>query len=400
MRIGIFTDAYKPLISGVVTSIYTLEHELIKLGHEVFIFTNDTDEEVIDASNVVRFKGLKLPFKGLKSYKLAYLVRTKLKTVKKYKLDIIHIETEFSMAKMAVLASKKYKIPCVYTLHTLYEDYLQYISKTIDTYFHKPFLASLAKILIKPINKQAVIKIVPTRKVLAKINNYYINGDVRVVPTGIDFETLLKNKQPAEELAKLKQKLNINNKLIFVYIGRLSEEKSINLLLDAYAKVKNENTVFIIVGDGPSKEGLLKKCEELNLTDEDVKFLGFVKWEELTPYYEIGDCFLNASVTETQGLTYLESLACGTPILVQKDEALDGLLKEGMNGYFYDGYADLVNKLKLIINDSTIIKNLKNKTYESVKDYSKENYALKMLEIYQEAIKNKDRNNIKFITHN
>lgn len=367
------------------------------MGHDVYVFTLETDDEYEPKPNVIRFSGIKVPLEGLKSYRLSFLIRQKVRVIKKYNLDVIHLHTEFSMAKMAVLASKKYNIPLVYTFHTLYEDYLQYISKTIDKLFHKKFLASLAKILISPINKCAIIKTVPTRKVLAKVSNYYLNGDIRVLPTGIDLKKIVERKLDDSKIVDLKKKLKIDDKFVFISIGRISEEKSLDVLVKAYSKIEQKNSIFVIVGDGPYLSKLRELIEELHLTDK-VVLTGFVKWEEIVPYYQLGDVFLNASVTETQGLTYIESLACGTPMLVRNDECLDGVIQRGINGYTFDNSMELEEYVQKFIDNPQLVKIYKDKTLETILDFSKENFGLKVQDIYKEAIKNKDKYKRSFFT--
>lgn len=392
MRIGIFSDSYYPYISGVITSVMTLEKELRALGHEVFVFTLETDSEEVNKNpNIVQFKGITVPTKKLKSFKFTLKLHMKLKKVKEYNLDIIHINTEFTMARLGILASKKLHIPCVYTLHTLYEDYLRYVSATVDKYFHKPLLSGLAKMLVSPINKVAKIKIVPTRKVLAYISKYYIDGDVRVIPTGLDLNGLVEKKVSDDEILKLKEELGIKDKFIFLSIGRVSQEKSIDVLLESYSKVASDKSVLLVVGDGPAKEELEQLAKDLKI-ENHVKFLGFVPWEKVVTYYQVADIFLNASVTETQGLTYLESLAIGTPILVKKDDCLIDILKENVNGFYFDSKEELSNYMIKLINKELDITDLKDNTFDSIKHYSKEEFAQSILKVYEEAItKQKDK---------
>lgn len=369
----------------------TLEKKLRELGHEVFIFTIDpkTEDKII-SPNIIYFNGFTVPIKKLNSYRLALSSRIRVRILKEYHLDVLHLQTEFSMARYALVASKKYKIPLVYTLHTLYEDYLTYISKTIDEYFHKSFLASLAKILIAPINKQALIKIVPSRKTLAMISKYYIDGDVRVVPTGLDLTKFITRKKDNEYLKDLKKKLGINlDDIVYLYLGRISPEKSIDELIKAFsiAIKKNPNMTFLIVGDGNNLAELKELANKLAIPQNKIKFIGFIVWDEIVPYYQLADAFLNASITETQGLTYIEALACGTPIIVKYDEVLDDVVKEGVNGYFYYEEEELVNYLVKFSEDRTILANLKDKTYETITNYSDDIFAKRIEKIYEDAIK-------------
>src|SRR5690554_6432447 len=121
MRIGIFTDAYKPYLSGVVTSIKTLKDGLEDLGHEVFIITPFAPKQKLETDpTIIRLKGWIVPKKGLKDFRIVPFVQRHLKKIKVLNLDVIHIHTEFSVGSLGLYAGRKLNIPIVYTLHTSY----------------------------------------------------------------------------------------------------------------------------------------------------------------------------------------------------------------------------------------------------------------------------------------
>ena len=128
-------------------------------------------------------------------------------------------------------------------------------------------------------------------------------------------------------------------------------------------------------------------ANKLAIPQNKIKFIGFIVWDEIVPYYQLADAFLNASITETQGLTYIEALACGTPIIVKYDEVLDDVVKEGVNGYFYYEEEALVNYLVKFAEDRTILADLKDKTYETITNYSDDIFAKRIEKIYEDAIK-------------
>ena len=136
MRIGIFTDTYPPFINGVSTSIKMLENALRKKGHKVYIVTvNPKDMKYIYEENgrVIRIPGIPI---GIYDYRLttAYPIRA-VNKIKKWNLDIIHTHTEFGIGTFARVIGKQLDIPVVHTYHTMYEDYVHYITKG---YFDEP----------------------------------------------------------------------------------------------------------------------------------------------------------------------------------------------------------------------------------------------------------------------
>ncbi|MDE7106172.1 MAG: glycosyltransferase, partial [Anaeroplasmataceae bacterium] len=291
MRIGIFTDQFYPYISGVVTSIKMLYEGLTDLGHEVFIFSSLDEQKVSNCEeiknfNFINFPGKPWPFKNLKDYRRTKHPKRYLKQIAECQLDVIHIHTEYNAAKLAKIASKKLNIPIVYTLHTLYEDYLKYVSPFFDKHFHNIMFRVLAKAFIGSTSKAATIQIVPTRKVLRLAPKYYMTGDIRVVPTGIELERFYDTNFTEEEKLKLKEELSIPvDKFIFGYIGRTSPEKDIKTILHAFKKLEyKDNAVLLIVGGGPQFEELREYAKVLNIQNQ-VFFTNFVDNEIVPKYY-------------------------------------------------------------------------------------------------------------------
>ena len=134
MRVGIFSDQYYPIISGVVTSIKMLKEGLESLGHTVYVFTSFDEKKALELipENVINIPGRDYPFKNLKDYRYSLTHKRFVKIVKKYDLDIIHLQTEFNIAKLAKVVHKKLNIPVVHTMHTLWSDYFQYLSPFFD----------------------------------------------------------------------------------------------------------------------------------------------------------------------------------------------------------------------------------------------------------------------------
>ena len=95
---------------------------------------------------------------------------------------------------------------------------------------------------------------------------------------------------------------------------------------------------------------------------------------------------MNASKSETQGLTYIEALSSGTPVLVQKDEAVEGVIEEGYNGFMFDSLEDCIEKMSYIFNNQEVLIDMKKNATLTSKEYSKEKFAESVLKIYEEAI--------------
>ena len=397
MRIGIFTDQYYPEVSGVVTSIKMLYEGLESMGHECFIFTSFSekklDKKTLDSifeKNVINFKGIRYPFKYLKNLKFSFFPSKFVKIVAKYNLDIIHVQTEYSLSKIAMKASKKLNIPIVHTLHTSWKDYMQYLFPQIDKGFHRQLLWLERKWFTGPISKASEIEIIPSKKILQDLSLYGMDKGVEIVPTGIELERFNSSNVKEEDILKLKESLGISkDDFVFSYVGRTSKEKNIEVIIDAFASLfrDNDNVKLLIVGGGPSWDNLMKVAIKNKLKD-NIIFTDLVPWDKIPLYYKISNVFINASKTETQGLTYIEALASSTPVLVQKDEAIDDVVVEGYNGYIFDGMDDLKQKMEYILNHRDEVSNMRNNCYETITNFSKDKFAKRILSIYENVLNN------------
>lgn len=386
MRIGIFTDTYPPYINGVSTSIKMLEKALRKKGHQVFIVTVNPEGmgyKYEDNGRIIRIPGIPT---GIYDYRLTgiYPIRI-LKTIRKWNLDIIHSHTEFGVGTFARLVAKQYNIPLVHTYHTMYEDYVHYIthgyfdksSKKLAEYFTKFYC-----------DKTATELIVPSRKTYDLFKDKYkVNRNVHIVPTGIDVERFYREKLDQKKLKDLKKKLNIKeNEIVINYVGRLAKEKSVEVLIEAQASlVKKYKVKLLIVGSGPDLEHYQSLSKKLKIENQ-VIFTGAVPWEEVPYYYGISDIFATASVTETQGLTVIEAMAAGLPVVCADDESFTDVVVDSLNGKLFKTKRQYKKCIEEILNDEKLLNTMRKQARITAESHSLKYYAEKILDVYNCAI--------------
>lgn len=387
MKIGLISDAYYPITGGVSTSLLMLKEGLVELGHEVYVITTTTKgykEYDKDASKMIRIKGIPVPMKGLRHFRIIPFVGRFVKQIKKLELDVIHVHTEFSMGALGKKIRDKTKVPMVFTVHTAYEEYIHYVSKTIDRYFHNKMRNNVIR-LMRSYIRRANVTIVPSEKTKTLMLGYNIEGNYRVVPTGIEMSKFYAKNYTSEQVSNLKKSLGITDEFICLYVGRISEEKSIDVLIKGFKKSNHEKMKLLIVGDGPYMANLKALVKKENL-DDKVIFTGMVNWDLVGLYYQLGDVFLNASLSETQGLTYIEALASGLPLIVKYDKVLENVVTDEYNGLFYHNNDELPSLINKLFENKDLSNKLKENAYKSVKKYSKEEYAKNATNVYLEAI--------------
>lgn len=338
MKILITTDWYAPIINGVVTSVLNLRRELMLRGHDVRVLTLSQTTRSFEGDGVTYIgsigAGKVYPGARIKTAFFSSLVQD----IVEWQPDIIHSQCEFSTFFIARKIAKKLDIPIIHTYHTVYEDYTHYFSP--NKKWGRYMVASLSRWIIR----QTACVIVPTEKVRTILNGYGIDRDIRVIPTGIDLHRFMEAPTAERQLA-IKKQLDIPAKNhILLYVGRLAKEKNLEELLRYHAKRHMEALTLLIVGDGPHRAALERITAESSIRDS-VRFAGMISPEHIGDYYHLGNLFVSASVSETQGLTYVEALASGLPVLCRRDECLDGVVIDGRNGWLYENEQDYFEKL-------------------------------------------------------
>ena len=388
MRIVIFTDTYPPFINGVSTSTFNLVNSLMEKGHDVLVFApRPTDGKLEQIGNVVYIPGIYL--KKMYGYRLTNLFSNKpIKMVKKFKPDIIHNQTDFTIGVLARRCAKKLKLPIVYTYHTSYEDYTYYVTHGIMDRFAKRVVRNYSRDLASRMTEF----ITPSEKTKEYMRLVGSDIYINVIPTGIDFSIFKPEKIDQEKTKKFKEEHNIKpNTKVFLILGRIAKEKSMDVSLRGIASYHNKHPEtdikVLVVGDGPSREELGLLAEELGLSSL-VDFIGSVPALEVPFYYNLCDIYTSASITETQGLTFMEAMAANKIVLARFDSNLTGTIVNGKTGFFFTDDASFVSQVE------KIFKLTKEQKEEIIKEanvildnYSIEKFYDNIVRVYKRAIR-------------
>lgn len=307
MRIAIFTETYFPFISGVVTHIKTLKEGLEAEGHKVLIVTLDPKARVHYVRNGVLYCPA-VPLKKIYGYGVANPVNLRrLKILKEFNPDIIHLHTEFSMGMFALFAAKKLKKPVVYTLHTMYDDYIYYL---FPEKMNK--MAGMAKpaahAYIRKVASKATQIIGPSVKVVDYLKRCGVEKYINIVPNTVDLSDFMPSNISKDSTDAAKKDLGINpGDVSLCFVGRLGKEKSIDVLIDYFTKGFKGQKEFrlFVIGDGPEKEALNAQIQELGMQDQ-IKLTGRIDHNILPGYYNACDLFSTASLTEMNSISLLE----------------------------------------------------------------------------------------------
>lgn len=383
MKILLTSEWYAPIINGVVTSLVTLENELRKQGHDVRVLALSLSKESYVKDHVTQ----------IASHNAAWVYPNARFALKRnhplieeliaWCPDIIHTQAEFSSFLMARKIAKMCKCPIVHTYHTVYEDYTHYFFPI------KAVGKKMASGLTRSILNRVDAVIAPTPKTLHILELYKVKTPISVIPTGIDLQRFMTNKEDPK-IQNIRTELHLNKfKTTLVYLGRLGKEKNIEELINFISKSVEPSLGLFIVGGGPYLKSLEDTVKSLKIEDS-VRFSGMVKPEEVPYYYAAGDLFVSASQSETQGLTYIEALASGIPALCKKDECLEGVILEEENGWQYESMGDFFSHLHEFMENPDLRQRMtSNARTSALEKFSADRFASNVFKLYEKTIAKK-----------
>ena len=373
MKVLITTDWYAPIINGVVTSVLLLQRELEKLGHEVRVVTLSNNLHTYKDGNVYYMGSVS----ANKIYPGARLKinrnRSLLHELVAWRPDVIHSQCEFSSFRVAYALSNRLGIPIIHTYHTVYEDYTHYFSPSVRVGRY------VVSAFSRWICRHAACIVAPSRKVELLLRNYNVRAPIQVIPTGVDLSAY--RETPAQgRLEELRRRWHIpEDHTILLYLGRMAKEKNLERLIDQIASAGRRDVTLLLVGDGPDREAALDRALERGV---DVIYTGMVPHSEAPDYYRLGDIFVTASTSETQGLTYFEALAAGVPVLCRRDPCVDGVVEDGVNGWQYDSGEDFGRCLSSFCGDKALRERMRAAARESSEKFSAEAFGAAAASLY------------------
>lgn len=379
MKVLITTDLYTTDTNGVVTSVKNLTDALIARGHEVRILTLADGLQSYRIGNVfyIRSMPLGVIYPDVRM-PTSYHHRL-IKQLVDWKPDVIHSQCEFFSFQFARYLANKTGAPIVHTYHTLYEQYATYVIPIKGV--GEKAVGKLSKMRLK--NVQCVIA--PTRKVEDTLRGYGLTAPIRVVPSGISLAQHRHRLTPQERQQK-RQALGIGpDELVLLNLGRLGNEKNLDELLRYFADNPDKSIKFLIVGDGPAKESLEKLAQKLGIADR-VIFTGMVPPARVQEHYQLGDVFVSASTSETQGLTYIEAAANGLPLLCRADPCLQDVMVQGENGYTFQDAAGFHYGLEAISSDAEWRKKAGCRSEEIAAAFGIEAFGDSVEEVYESVM--------------
>ena len=389
MNIAIFTDTYPPYINGVATSTFNLVKTLRAHGHRVVVITarfTDGPLEMID--DIIYMPGIAI--KKFYGYRVTAFYSSRIyKYLQEYKVEVIHIQADATVSQFGKIVARKMHVPIVYTYHTQYEEYTYYVT---GAGMMNRFARQVMRWYTRQVAKLTAGFISPSEKTKDYLRQINTDVHINVIPSGIDFSIFKEDKYDKEKGEKFKAEHGIDKDTItFLILGRVAKEKSMDFSIECYAEFLKQNpkikSKLLVVGGGPQLEELKVLSSELNI-ENNVIFTGPVNPFEVPFYYHLADIYTSASLTETQGLTFMESMAAGTIVLARFDDQLTGTIIDGETGFFFTDTNSFIEKTKRILELTPEQKiKIKENMIKALDIYTIDKFYENVIHVYQIAIK-------------
>lgn len=373
MRIAIFTDCYQPVINGVVTSITLQKQALEAEGHEVFLYTHDFPGYHEPETHVYRFRSITAPFQHENRMSFPWPLKP-IGILARKRVDVVHIHTPFVVGLYGILTSAWLGRPRIFTHHTLWDEYTHYLP------FPRPVSHAIAMGLIRTFCQGSAAVISPSEMVKGRLIEQGITKPIHVLPTGID-PAVFRDGDPEGPRRELDLK---QGEKLFLYIGRLGKEKSVDFLLETLAMESFPEVRLAIIGDGPYRKELEAISQRLGLSRQ-VHFLGYRKRTELRNYMAAARGLVFASQTETQGLVILEAQAGGCPVLAIRGPGVTEAVNDGQSGRILEpgDKSAFLAAWRELAHDDGMHDRMARNARAWAEDFSAQAMARKMVQVYR-----------------
>ncbi len=303
LKIAVVTETWPPEINGVALSLLQLCKGLQEQGHKILLVRPQQKQSLQDfipykeclvmAQSIPRYPSLKFGWPQI--LKVSHAIDV-------FAPDVVHIVTEGPLGLAALQCAKLKNIPVSSGFHSAFQDF----SRFFDLAF-----------LLKPIQRylcwfhnNTQLTCVPSQGTANSLRQLRVSCPMAVVGRGVDTQ----NFHPKHASAALRQRWGADERTrVLLYVGRLSPEKEVNVIVDAFKalqKTSQQHTVLVIVGDGPEREKLQRAS-----SSAPIVFTGSLSGAKLSAAYASADVFVFASQIETFGNVVLEAMASGLPVI-------------------------------------------------------------------------------------
>jgi 1,2-diacylglycerol 3-alpha-glucosyltransferase len=383
MRIAMYTDAFYPVVSGVATAVLILANALAEAGHQVFVQApspkHEADLSFLHPNVTVKYVRA-IDIVIYPDFRLGTSLPLSLSDIRDFNPDLIHVHTPLSVGLEGILVSKRLKIPLIQTFHTYFMDEETFKLIGIRNAQLGRIISRGGWRLNRVLSRLCDATIAPTEFVAADLREHGTPEPIVVCPN------LLSENAYAKQTRRNQQVRS------FLYVGRLSPEKRVDLLLRSFALARQKlpDTELIIVGDGPERQALFDLSLKLKISSH-VRWFGKIPHHDLIEQrlYHLGDVFVTLSRFETFGYTTLEAMAHQLPVIALASRANTEVI--GKAGFLIPDTANREAAVtaaakKMVAVGQKDLEPLRQKAYEQAQKYSPRHLLPAYEKVYRDVL--------------
>ncbi|HXF81492.1 MAG TPA: glycosyltransferase [bacterium] len=377
LRIVMCSESYLPRISGVTHALAALTRGLRERGHRVVIAAPRYPGHRDDDPDIVRFPSLRPPHTP--DFPLAVpLAPVAWRRLIGSQPDVVHSHAPFLMGAVAARLARRTGRPLIFTYHTLYDEYVHYAP-----FGRRQMTAAVVRRYVTAYANRCAVVVAPSHAVADRLRGQGVTARIEVVPTATIDPAVFAALDPSGVRAAYG--LPADAPLV-VTASRLAPEKSVDLVLEAFAHLAaGRSARLLVVGGGPAEAALRAQAERLGLAGR-VVFTGLLPHRRALECLAAGDLFLYASRTETQGLVVAEAMAAGLPVVAVDAGGVSEAVVDGRTGFLVGPEAAaLAAHAALLLDDEPRRQAMASAARAAAAAYSVAAVTERMIAVYESA---------------
>lgn len=426
MRIGLFSDTYRPTINGITYVVDTLKYELESQGHEVYVFcpartlrpSKNTLELDFEDDRIVRFPSFPSGFFDDFDFTVFFPPRI-LRQIRDMELDIVHVFTPSQVGLLGINAAVKYDIPLVVQHSTDLYQFSENYPGVLPGALALVGIVFPMSVKLQAKDIREIIKLHRPRRQVKRWNQDIISKAITILYSKADATIVLSRKsyrqlkgwqkkeypyeltllpngvdaipKPSEkQLQAFRDTWGLTAKdEVFGFVGRLGEEKNLDVLVKAFDRICKErpNAKLLFVGDFEYRK-VLEAMAARTKNPDRIIFTGFIDREDLGVAYAALDVFVFPSLKDTQGWVLHEAAHAGLPMILI-DRELSEVMVDGENGYFAKNNAtDVARKVIALLRSPAKREKFGARSKELARVYTQKKQTKKITKLYEDVIEN------------
>ncbi|GCE14412.1 glycosyltransferase family 4 protein [Tengunoibacter tsumagoiensis] len=321
MRVAIITENFLPKLDGVTRTLARLLEHLEAQGHQALLLGPESGMVQYAGAEVIGTAGLPFPF--YPELKFNFFRPLFVRRLYEFSPDIIHIVDPVILGATGLAAARLLNKPIVSSYHTNLAAYC--------THFGFSLLTRPMWLYNRFVHNQCALTFCPSPSTAQMLTNQGFEN-VRLWSRGIDTQLFTPQRRDEALRARwLSERTEPEKKAILLYVGRVSWEKNLRVLIQAYREMDHSRSHLVIVGHGPAYAEIEQELKHVPVT-----FTGYLAGEDLARAYASADLFAFPSVTETFGQVVLEALASGLPVVGIDSDGVRDLVTHEQTGLLLD----------------------------------------------------------------